>query len=324
MKGGPLLALALVISLVAAQNYPLAYLEFFSADLTIANRDQFHGMELNLNCPIYNGGNLTIYANNPNFQDPVSWVWVYISKGAAVSQFQPYPDPDDPKSYQWTTYRPNNSPLNSIFIQNAAGVAPYYLTIMCFAGTNCEYNIAATYVPPGAKSVHVNVGSRKQLLPTFPKLEEQTRLSATVVVQPLYVRNRMDADGSVKYHAWNITELPICASSLKPVFGNNNVCLSIQVIGKELGFLFYQEVTLQPSMFPPAYQWQTRPEDTQNPLQDLSGNGKLPINKWLSKPTLVNSLPNTLYHAVVGEGGQSSVTNDNLYIVDYEWMFCSS
>jgi len=72
------------------------------------------------------------------------------------------------------------------------------------------------------------------------------------------------------------------------------------------------------------YWYKRQPDDTE-PIRDLTGAQKLPINRYrtlpISIPTLLQT--NSVYQTVIGQGWEGeNKPQPNYYVATYEWFEC--
>jgi len=314
-----LVLLLACICCISAQT--IQGVELYSSDNNIPTYDTYQCLFADLNCSSFTNTIVKLDLNRPNFKSLTAQAGMYVGTtpypGGCCA---PFPDPTLPNSYTYTTFLPNGTYLPNVqFKMNTPG--PVYVTVNCLT-SNCEYNLAISEaesdeLTPPSPQVHsseVAPNKQKSKAPTFD-------------VMKLMMRNRMTVNATVNFNNYVTVALPICATTLSSIYGNNaNVCLEATVVGTRLGYLFYQQITTTNSPAPINF-WYRRQPDNQEPIRDLTGAFRLPINRYRTLPISINALQNvsSVYQTIIGYGGEGE--NDpqpNYYVATYEWFSCTS
>jgi len=273
----------------------------YSGD-TVIQIGTLDGYYIDLSCFTSGQGTLVVNVNQPDFQNTVSGVYCFFNNGASGGQFAPYPDPDDNTTYTWSTLNGTDNPLPGFSIPDAGGMKLY---ISCDApdAENPRYTLVTKYLPNGFQDFEESLIPMKGLKRKGSSVEHKHSQNLQNIVQKeLFFANQMELNGTVDYNKFQQYSLPMCQSALIAEFGNTPVCLVFVVAGKSPDFIFYQQVSTDPSPTQHVPKWSTR-KPTPDPYKDFSGFNPLPINMWVSVPVLVKQIPSVLYHSVVGLGG---------------------
>jgi len=274
----------------------------YSGD-TVVQIASLDGYYIDLSCFPTGQGTLVVDVNQPDFMNSVSGVYCFFNNGASGGQYAPYPDPEDNTTYTWSTLNGTNNPLPGFTIPGAGGLKLY---ISCDApdAENARYTLVTRYLPNGYKAEdYVDVIDPVPVNRIEGKAPSSHKKGPRNVIQKeLFFSNEMELNGTVDYNKFMQYSLPMCQSALIAEFGNTPVCLVFVVAGKSADFIFYQQVSTDPSPTQHVVKFATR-KPSQDPYKDWSGLNPLPINTWISTPVLVKRIPSTLFHSVVGLGG---------------------
>jgi len=191
--------------------------------------------------------------------------------------------------------------------------------------SQCEYNVVISQTDDAI----TESSNRKPLISDEDKdnLKKKDN-SRSIEVKRLMMRNKMRVDGVVNYWQWNTVMLPICGNTLSGIYGPTaTVCLESTVMGTKLGYLFYQQISTYNVQSPNVPMWYQRAPDVQEPIRDLTGAEKLPVNRYRTTPIQISQLEQVsyVYHSIVGEGGEGTKSPyPNYFIAGYEWFECTS
>jgi len=282
-----------------------------------------HGILADLNCSSFTRALIHVAVNNPNWQDSTSLGVTYISLSpVTIGSNQPFPDPDYPASYKYTTSNGLNPPLPGVRF-SGQGVVVLYIAVVC-TNPPCGYTLVISEASSTGDLItqpHTVHAQKSEFQKPITELQ-------TVVPKRLNLRNRMNVNGVVNWNAWAQTAtIPICANTLTNIFGANKmICFESTIVGTRIDYLFYQQISQIPNQSEFAPKWFVRPFNTNEYIRDLTGVYKLPVNRYRTLPIQVSSLQQVaqVYSNVVGWGGESaSPPNPNYYVVTYEWFECT-
>jgi len=185
--------------------------------------------------------------------------------------------------------------------------------------SQCEYNVVISQTTAAVTEI-TNWKHQDSNL----KLKRDPEID----IKRLMMRNKIRVNGSVNYAQWNTVILPVCGNTLAGIYHpTETVCLEATVMGTMLGYLFYQQISTYANQNPNVPMWYQRAPDIQEPIRDLTGTQKLPVNRYRTTPISVTTLQqvNYVYHSIVGEGGEGSLSPfPNYFIASYEWFQCNS
>jgi len=304
---------------IYSQPPALKSLLIYSSENVILT-NEMHAFNFDLKCFASLKGDFVVDLDLPDFDSPNTGSYIFVSKGPATGKYAPYPDPDDPSTYQWSTLNGTNDPIVGFTIKNAGGQT-YYAIIDCPNGIDCTYTLVTEYVPSVSKNSAIEAPRNTINFARSPR--ENNNQLKSVIQQKLYFTHEMELNGTVNYHKWVQYQVPVCASALIPQF-NSTLCLLFSVVGQAPDFIFYQQVSLDPTPKQNVVKWKTRNPDS-NPYLDYSGKTFLPVNRWMSTPVLPKDMPLFLYHSIVGEGGMaSSKPHQNRFVSFYEFFPCNN
>jgi len=304
-----LLACSLICESAPVPSPVVIYSGF--TDIQVSELDVYH---LDLSCFSGTPGTFLMNVDQPDFTESVTGAYMYVSNGPTKGQNSPYPDPSDNTTFQWSTVNGTGSPLAGISLSNAGGM-DLYVTIDCPNGELCSYTLVTEFDPTTSKS------SQERVRPNKPSYVEYSgaRNLSNLIQKPIFFSNRIETNGLVNYNNYVQNQVLLCQSALVTMFGKNtNICLTFTIVGDGPDFIFYQQVSLNPSAGQKVPKWQTRPPNP-NPYLDFSGKSKLPVNRWVSLPTTVSQIPSFVYHTIYGLGGKGlEPPYPNPFIAYYE------
>jgi len=312
------IALLLLIIAVRGQGLTTVELELYTSDNDIGPGDA-HVLLANLNCSNFQISNIVVAVNLPNFLNPVSQALLFLStQPSTIGNYQPYPDPNYPTTWSLTTFVNYTSPPLANVSLPGSNAQILYITMVC-ANPPCEYNVAITQADSLTSVTSKNFN--KPIVKYFEKVN-------TVIQKNFMLRNRMIQNGAVLYGTWaNTVTVPICPSTLSNIYGpNTQVCLEVTVVGKTIGCLFYQQICLLPYQNENVPKWYVRPINVNEPVRDLTGTFKLPVNRYRTLPIPLSQLQNIpqVYQNVAGEGGEGWKGHLNEYFTIFEWFQCDN
>jgi len=305
----------LIAFLCFKSNYgQIQSLELFSSDNTLATRADYQCFFANLNCSAFTNSVIRVDMNRPNFGNLVGQAAMFLSLTPYNSGCcAPFPDPNLPNSYTYTTFLANGTLLPNVQFKTT-GAPVIYITTWCLT-SQCEYNVV------------IGQTNSKQLTSKHDLKIALNDKSPNYDVKNLMLRNQITVDGVVNYNAYQTVTIPICGATLASIYGDSaTVCFESTIFGKKLGYLFYQQITTINTYLPINF-WYQRPPDKQEPIRDLTGAQKLPINRYRTLPIAIPILLNmtSVFHTVIGEGGEGEHSpQPNQYVATYEWFSCNS
>jgi hypothetical protein len=308
--------IVLFIGFTYAQT-PIQGLELFSSDNSIPTKDIYQCFLANLNCSAFSNSVIQVDLNRPYFKSLTGQAAMFLSTAPfSGGCCAPFPDPAISASYTYTTFLPNGTVLPNVQFTGSAQTI-LYITVWCFT-SQCEYNVAISQT--SGRSL-----TPKHDIKVSPVKESTTM--PTYEVLKLNLRNKITTDGMVLYNNYTTVAIAVCGATLAGIYGDSaTVCFEATVFGLKIGYLFYQQITTS-NTYLPINLWYQRAPDDKEPIRDLTGAFRLPINRYRTMPIPIQVLQNmsSVYQTIIGYGGEGE--NDpqpNYYATTYEWFACTS